>query len=326
MALHLPDSLFAYPWETLKNPTDKTGAFLSLVGSVIRCYDPVKPENDAWDPMSKETLNFFLVSSSPDNRWIGDLELRSYKQIRFKKIKPAIFENFSDTIEVDNKCDGFIFWGHGEIDREDGSGTLLFLQKSPQRKFLKGSYDSFPVKHYNVSLACVKNKMLRVAYIFACESAFWDTKALEFRSSIVGSLLDRTALTFVVGAQTPIDVEAARACLEGCLAALIAKPRLPFDLAISKGRMKIRELPTLVGDKTKYGALDWWVPVVYAKPGFLGKLANVALPSDPTDVPVPSLPPSASATPVGGLDAAQNITGPSAVKNVFLNDMSNLLS
>jgi hypothetical protein len=147
---------------------------------------------------------------------------------------------------------------------------------------------------------------------------------IEFPTSVVGTLLDETRLGFVVGVQTRIDVSAAGACLDGCMDAIRTDPHLPFDLAMRKGRRKIRELPP-IGEQ-KFSPLDWWVPVVYAKPGFMAKLAEAPLPSDPTKVEIPSPLPSPSAAPTRGLEDAQHISGADAFKNVLVSAAVNVVS
>jgi hypothetical protein len=324
LALHSSHSLFAYPWEVLRDPADQGGIFLSLVGSVVRCYDSDSPESDASSLIQKERLKLFAVSSNPKDRPVlGDVEWRSYKQIKFDKVKPATFDRFKIKIQSDAECDGFVFWGHGDIDSTQGFGTLVFLERVPGLRNIL-SYRSHQVLAFNLSLEVANSKAMRVAYVFACQSASWESTGLEFPSSIVGSLLDGTQLAFVVGVQTQIDVNAAGACLDGCLDAIRANPRLPFDLAIRNGRRKILEIAAT--NEQKFSPLDWWVPVVYVKPGFLEKLAGVTLPSDPTQVEIPSPPPTASAAPSGGLEAAQHITGADAAKNVLLNAVTNVLS
>ena len=323
LALHLPRSLFVLPWEILKDPSDKAGKFLSLIGSVVRCDDTAGGSADGSSLAHKNRLKFLTVSSDPADRPIlGAISWKSSKQIKFQGINPATFTKFKSYVASVQDCDGFVFWGHGDIDPESRFGVLVFERRSFELENML-RFISHPVQAPNLGLVFDRSPM-SVAYVLACESASWGENKIDFASSIVGSLLDRTSLAFLVGAQTNLDVHAAEACLDASMGKLRADPRLPIDLAITAGRNAIFDIPAK--GPYKRSALDWWVPVSYTRPDFLEVLSKPALRADPANVKVPESEQRPTATPAGGLLAAENITGLGALKNVVADSVRLLFS
>ena len=101
---------------------------------------------------------------------------------------------------------------------------------------------------------------MRLACIFACESA-WADHGLPFEQSVVGSLISRTWLAFVIGAQTGIDRFAAQEFLDAALDAL--EQGVSLDLALACGRRAIRGIDHRESSR-KHSRLDWWIPVLYS--------------------------------------------------------------
>jgi len=293
------------------------------MGSIVRCDAFAKDSAGLLELVQKNRLKFLAVSSNPKDRAIlGELSWRSSKQIRFQKVAPATFEKFKSNIRATSDCDGFIFWGHGDFDPQTFVGKLVFLRPLSFKNLSR--YESDPRDAFDIALAFEEKNSLRLGYILACESAFWGEGKVNFGYSIVGSLLDRTSLGFVVGAQTNLDVNAAELCIEASMSAIRADPPFPLDLAITEGRRGIRGIPSKDGQK--YSALDWWVPVAYAKPSFLDEIEKAELPSDPADVRVPTPGITATASPSGGLAAAHSIGSFGAFANIATNSVRNLFS
>jgi hypothetical protein len=323
VALHLPRSLFALPWEVLKDPSDRAGKFLSLIGSVIRCDESETDGGRLTALLRKERLKLLAVSANPKDRPVlGDFSWRSSKQLKFKKMSPATFDKFETTLSHALDCDGFVFWGHGDIDEQSRHGVLVFLQRSSLRNMW--TYVSDPKHGYQIGLLFNDDSPLRLGYIFACESAAWLDQKLEFTDSIVGELLKRTPLAFLVGAQTNLDVYAAEICLNDSMAALSADPTIPLDLAITAGRRGILNIPAK--DMQKYSALDWWVPVTYVKRSCLLELEEMGWPFDPFLVKVPRPDDTATASPLGGLSAAGNVGTIQALSMVATASIKTLFS
>ena len=119
---------------------------------------------------------------------------------------------------------------------------------------------------------------MRLAFICACESA-WVDNAVDFKHSIVGSILEGTHLAYVIGAQTSLDITAAETFLEKTLELIY---RLPLDRALAQARTEVRAILSDDG-RDKFSALDWWVPVLYAR------TTNFEIFAQPDELNVPEL-------------------------------------
>jgi hypothetical protein len=323
IVLHLPRSLFHLPWEVLKDPRDRDGKFLSLLGSIVRCDTKDKDSIGLAKSLRKPRLKLLAISANPKDRPIlGDLSWRSSKQVKFQKLSPATFEKFEEEVlEPLSDYDGFVFWGHGDID-DQRHGVLVFLQRTAGLRSL-WTYISNPKKGHQIGLVITDQSPLRLGYVFACESGAWIDKGLEFTNSIVANLLERTPLAFIVGAQTKLDVYAAEVCLDASMRALRTNPSLPLDLAITAGRRGILNIQAR--DVTVFSPLDWWVPVTYVKRNCLPELEQVDL-ADPFLVEVPLSDSTATASPLGGLPATENVGTIEALSNIASASIKQLFS
>jgi hypothetical protein len=100
---------------------------------------------------------------------------------------------------------------------------------------------------------------LRLCCLLACDTA-WVSDDLPFDRSVVGSVLTRSDIPFVLGSQTPFSMQAAQQFLVGMVESLQNKD--PLDFAITQGRLAVHAFsPT----PNNYACLDWWVPAFYTK-------------------------------------------------------------
>jgi hypothetical protein len=261
IALHLPRSLYRLPWELLRDPKQPPGDFLSLFHSLIRVDLELEARDDENDPRYTRfppidpTLHLLFVVASPSDRPIGDFEPGDTGDVSFHRVSPATYGNFqSFTSRSSIRPDGFVFLGHGDI--ADKFGALVFVR---WQGVIFRTTVSDPRSGYAVSSDLARRERLRLACVLACESA-WVGDDLPFEHCVVGSILNRTKMPFVLGAQGPISVYAAQEFLTGMVQALHEK--VPLDAAITRGRRSIHASPSVPGT---YTALDWWIPVLYSR-------------------------------------------------------------
>jgi hypothetical protein len=267
IGLHLPDSLYYLPWEILRDPRTPTGNFITLQGSLIR-YDLSLEEKD-YDPRPLP-LKFFFIYSNPANRPIsGDtkIKLPQDTDIVFKRIKPATYDKFHKTmgLQWDSRSKrqvqptGFVFFGHGDVEHTHKIGQLVFVKLGARIGF---SYPwlADPRLCNAIQDVLAANKDIRLAFFCACESG-WAKVVTEFQNTIVGSLLRGSSLAYIIGAQSPIDHFAGVIFSSSVLSNL---KQIPLDLAVSKARVDVRAMSFFEPQLT-YSALDWWVPVLYAR-------------------------------------------------------------
>lgn len=207
LALRLPPELYHLPWELLHDPDDDYGQFLSIQGSTIRC--DAKTEPRLFNP-SGESSFLFLLASPQDKSAIADFTLSDVEQFRFIKVSPPTYSNFQDLIKQPHF--GLVFFGHGETDNRR-HGRLIFVRED--RQWLVKRWLSDPKYGHSLADAFGQNGEMRLACIFACESA-WADKTVQFENSVVGACLRRTKLAFVLGAQTPLDLLLARNASRRC--------------------------------------------------------------------------------------------------------------
>ena len=258
IALHLARSLYRLPWELLKNPAAPVGDFLSLFHSIVRIDGEATgdPRNARFPP-TDPTLQLLFVRSSPSDRPIGDFDPAETGDVKFHRVDPATYSNFQQfTGSTKIRPDGFIFLGHGDVDKAENYGVLIFVR---EEGFIFKTTASDPRPGYTIGTDLVNRKRLRFSCLMACETAWIDEK-FPFERSVVGSILTRTKIPFVLGAQTPIALYAAREFLIGMVEALQRKE--PLDFAVTSGRRSVHASPSVPGTFT---ALDWWVPVLYSK-------------------------------------------------------------
>jgi hypothetical protein len=259
IALHLARSLYRLPWELLRDPTAPVGDFLSLFHSVIRVDGEAKGSDPRYTrfPPTDPTLQLLFVRSSPSDRPIGDFEPAETGEVKFHRVDPATYSNFQQfTSNTNIRPDGFVFLGHGDVDKAENYGVLIFVR---WEGIVFRTTASDPRPGYTIGTDLVNRKRLRFGCLMACETAWIDDK-FPFERSVVGSILTRTKIPFVLGAQTPIALYAAREFLIGLVEALQNKE--PLDFAVTSGRRRVHASPSVPGT---YTALDWWVPVLYSK-------------------------------------------------------------
>jgi hypothetical protein len=286
IAIYIPHSLFYLPWEIICDPTDQPVQFLSLRGSVTRfdINSAQNADNVIYSPPESATFMFFLAS--PSKRPIGDFEPPDkLKQLSFDKVRPASFNNFIQRLNGAVPY-GLIFFGHGDISKYQGSdcGSLVFVRQSGM--FFK-YLDDDPIFGPRVCAAIAPiAKKTRIVWLAACESA-WAINKLSFDRSVTGSILDRTRVAFVIGAQTSLDFFAAQTCLEATFNSILSGD--PLDIAISNGRIAIQAINPDGAGQT-YSWRDWWVPVLYAKTTSFEVLPVAPAVALPTTVPRDEMP------------------------------------
>jgi hypothetical protein len=226
-----------------------------MQGSVIRYDLQSQPESTLFAD-SPESSSYLFVLASIEEKPLGPYDVMDDEFVNFLKVEPATYTNFGTRLKRTQPF-GLVFFGHGNV--QNAQGYLVFLLE--QRRRFRKVYTSDPKAGYAVGgdMGAIKN--LRIAYIFACESA-WAGKSTIFEDSITGSILLRTGLAYVVGAQTPIDFFAAQEFFERTLESIAEG--YPLDLALSEGRKHVRAMsPTDPVKALSYQ--DWWVPVLYAR-------------------------------------------------------------
>jgi hypothetical protein len=261
LALHLPPSLYRYPWELLHDRDSPDGNFLSLFGSVFRCDRDLPNARYVDVPAVGPPVRFFYLSSTPADRPpLNPPPIPESNEIlRFIPIIPGTYENFRSKTRADrtNAENGLILFGHGEVTH-DNVGAFIFMQQQ-QRKLIFKDYVSDPRTSWGVSEA-LGNAKIRLAVFCACESA-WAQAGPDFGNSLVGAhLRGQAKIPFVIGAQTPIDNNAATQMLDSVLGLI---HEMPLDLVVSEARKAIRAIFPDAGGRLS--ALDWWIPVPYTR-------------------------------------------------------------
>jgi hypothetical protein len=292
IALHLPRSLFYLPWELLRDPGDGRGQYLSTgdTGSLIR-YDDVDVDRPhAVYAPSSTPLELLWIRASPEKNPLPDIEMPeievpSKTMLKFVPVHPATFDELRRLLHS-RTPGGVIFFGHGQLGA-DSTGQLIFVQRGPGL-FAKTWVDDLrPARSVRDAMA---RSSMRMAWLFACESA-WAQTAMLFDQSIVGELLAGTGLGFIVASQTPISFKAASVCLNQMLGSLV-NDEGTVDTALSSARQAVRDI---VDSPLTYASFDWWVPVLYARTTNLGLLPiqtiNVPAAVGPGE-PIPDVIPS----------------------------------
>jgi hypothetical protein len=255
IALHIPRSLYYLPWEVLREVEGVDGQFLSIEGSIIRYDDESQRDDIPLNARPPKSSFLFLMASPDDDPLGGTFDPVDADLWNFIHVDPANYVNFGKGVK-NHDPEALFFFGHGDSD-DAGNGYLVFVQES---RFIRKRRTRDNKAAYSIGTDLGTAKQMRVAYILACESA-WASEKIKFRNSIAGSILDRTRLAFVVGAQTKIDFFATHDFATQTLEALAE--HAPLDLAISRGRKAIRDIfPSGV---RKESWRDWWVPVLYAR-------------------------------------------------------------
>ncbi len=256
IALHLPRSLYYLPWEVLRNPADPYGNFISLFHSLVRVDGEAQGPDprDTRIPPFEPTVDLLLVVANPGDRPIGEFEPTEIKDIRFSRVTPATYSNFQNfTSKRDIQPDGFIFLGHGDV--ADNYGRLLFV-KLQGLIFRTTVADPHPA--YTVGSDLAQRRKLRLGCLLACDTA-WVSDKMPFENSVVGAILGRSRVPFVLGNQAQLTLLAAQAFLSAMVINL--QQRVPLDFAIKEGRRAIYAIT----EQNSYASLDWWVPVLYSK-------------------------------------------------------------
>lgn len=153
---------------------------------------------------------------------------------------------------------GIIFFGHGELDRVNGIGNLVFVRQIIENVF--GVLHPDPRSAEAVVQTVSQDQRLLLAVICACESA-WSDSEHNFELSVVGKLLSNTLLAYVVGIQSVFDLPAARTFISHFLMKITTEP---LDVAISNARVEVKAIyPN--SERERYSSFDWWIPVVYTR-------------------------------------------------------------
>jgi hypothetical protein len=255
LAIALPSELFYLPWELLRDPAHPEGQFLAAQGSVVRCDAELKdPASILYEPSPSDALLFLLAST--ETYPLPPFELEDGRVLQVREVRPATFDRFDRRMRDDRNA-GFVFFGHGDV--EEGRGRLHFVKE--ERRRLTKVHVPQPIDIFAITDAIGVGAHTRMACLLACETA-WARTQVRFSESVVGALMKRTRLSFVVGAQTPIDYYAAREFLFALLHQLDDGD--PLDLAIASARRAVRGIDERQVGRA-YSRLDWWVPVVYAR-------------------------------------------------------------
>ena len=262
LGLHLPRSLYRYPWELLLDPRQEARSFIALVGSVVRYDDGATDAGDrGFDPAS-DAMVLLTVASTPAGKVaVAPRSFRSSKRIKFERTKSGTWKEFLQKCNSTKSGRGFMFFGHGEISQIRGKmrGSLLFEKAKISRFFTDTTAERYQGREVGVAVGSMNEAL--IACLFACESA-WAQQDIEFEETVTGALLESTSLAFVVGAQTPIDAIAAGKFCDGFLESLTEKDPVPLDLAMSAGR---RAVYTDAADGQELHRMDWWIPALYAR-------------------------------------------------------------
>jgi hypothetical protein len=253
IALNLPRSLYYLPWELLRDPSDVSGQFLAMQGSVIRFDESTRPTDTLYGDRPSSTFMFLLAST--DQEPLGPFEVKNTKHLKFYQIKPASYPRFQSHLKKVQPL-GLVFFGHGRIENENG--YLVFadqISRFPIRRDIVPD----PRPAYGIGNELGALKTMKLAYFLACESS-WIGNEFPFDRTITGSILIRTKIAFVIGAQTKINFFAAREFFYRTVEALIEGQ--PLDLAVTVGRNAIFVMNPI---KNPFSWRDWWVPVIYAR-------------------------------------------------------------
>jgi hypothetical protein len=258
IALQISQSLYYLPWEVLRDPSENRGQFLSVAGSLIR-YDlqSSQPEDTLYVDSADSRTYLFLLASL-EAKPIGPYEPEDGPFATFLKVEPATYVKFGERLRKTRpEPFGLVFFGHGDVLA--GQGHLFFIRQWRQPFSVTPEAD--PKAGLAVGREIGALKRMRIAYIFACESA-WAARKSNFEYSIAGSILLRSRLAYVIGAQTPIDFFAAQGFFIRTLQALA--DNYPLDLAITEGRRAVQGISP-IGEGRGWSGRDWWVPVLYAR-------------------------------------------------------------
>jgi hypothetical protein len=259
VALHLPESLFKYPWEILRDPESAESNFIATRqgGSIFRC-DADGPNPRVIDyPALQPPLHFIFVLSNPTRRFFGSIPSpKSNRNVKFIIVDPASFDKYRDTVrQTKGENLGFIFIGHGQV--VNNIGQIVFVHPTRENIFFH-HYAENPRPGWSVVEGV--ERALRLGFFCACESA-WVSGGTNFPNSVVGSALRRSdSVAYIVGAQTPIHARAAQVMLGATLSAIADST---LDLALTEARNRVRAEPASKTDP--YSAFDWWIPVLYTK-------------------------------------------------------------
>ena len=266
IVLRLPPTLYWLPWEVLY--LDGQKHFFSLQGSVIREHTETSSgaprSNRLFTPIPPSgVLHCVLAKASPEERPLPGFTLASIPRVQIDDVKPPTFDAFKTALRPGPRT--VVFYGHGDIAEgaPPAEGTILvFVREERTDNVVSYVSDNIPAHvAANALFQPPKGKTVQLACLLACESA-WASRAGSFDRSIVGSILERTYIDLVIGAQTEIHYLAARAFLGGMLKAL--SEGTPIDLAVSEGRKATTELHDRDRSK-RFAPLDWWVPVLYTR-------------------------------------------------------------
>jgi hypothetical protein len=198
------------------------------------------------------------VTPNQDEDAVPPFDPHDENNLQFDVVTPPTYDDFVK-VTLSQNPDGFIFYGHGRVRNSMGHLVFVILQGIPL--FRTRVNDLRGASMISDPLASKKN--LCFSLLLACETAWMSDdpgQQMNFENTVTGSLLTKTKIGFVVGAQLKIDFFAAQRFLSGTLNAL--QDGTPLDLALRTGRTLVRNMDT---NASLRSPLDWWVPVLYAK-------------------------------------------------------------
>jgi len=172
--------------------------------------------------------------------------------VRFYRVTPATYGNFQTlTSKPDIQPDGFIFLGHGDVF--ENRGRLVFVK--PRLFGLRGFSTPVrdPYRGDTVGTALAQRRKLRLGCLLACDTA-WVNDRMPFPNSVVGSILIRSWVSFVLGNQNKLSLLAAQVFLSTMVDNL--QEKVPLDFAIKEGRRAIYA----INEVNSYAPLDWKIP------------------------------------------------------------------
>jgi hypothetical protein len=244
------------PWELLLEPD--TEGFLSrgARSQVVRYVDlPVRTE--ALE--IPRPLQVLAVTASPQVKWLTDIDdlIEEHRRglLEGLKRRPDVRVRFlrKPTLgalktELDRRDYHVLhFFGHGDLEEEDGRGFLFFEDDERGCKPVSGETLAELLERPGVN-------PLRMAVINACQGAKAPREEHHRYWAGVGSALVAHGFPAVVAMQFSISEKAAVAFSEGFYGALAAGKAV--DVAVAEGRQQI------MADAEVADTLEWATPVL----------------------------------------------------------------
>ncbi|MCB1057966.1 MAG: SAVED domain-containing protein [Acidobacteria bacterium] len=265
------------PWELLREPDSEAPLSQGTRNQVVRYLDTPDPVV----PMEiTRPLRVLAVLSSPQHEdWppLDEVIRDHYRDLRAKlrgqldvdlhRLARPTLNELTKRIEA-HEFHALHFFGHGDVDKETGVGTLIFEDE-----------DRGPRPVSGVELAKVlesaKKRSLRLAVVNSCQGAMMPRQEGQYRWAGVASALVAAGLPATVAMQFTISAEAAHSFSLGFYTALAEGK--PVDLAVAEGR---RQMGNDAADPTDY---EWATPVLTMRSRD-GRIFRVGDPESPREV------------------------------------------